>query len=1014
MKGITRPGGSTRSRPIEPFAVLLTGLVLAPFPGAAANTIVLENAHLSATFEPSDAGPRLTEIRHLATGVTHRIADDVPVSLFVVPAGVIHDPALAVQFSGAGDFSPGDAEVGEDRTSAVFRFRHALVRVEVSYRLDPQAPELRKTIICTANDKPVYVAGVRQWALAPAGMERAWPKAGTVGQPVVLVNGDEGYLLTLEWLRALTEYPGEGVVLSYRPGFRLEPNQRQEVSTGSIVSFQRGFEDDTLEAGRRAFFDHLARRVSPTFPCPIKFTTWGPWLGQARADRILEIVDDLAYVGTDLLHFDAGWQWPDHPYSERLPKVRGADDATWDAGVTQPERVPDGLLPLLEAARSNGMKLSLWFDARGNVFVRDTEDWAVRDAQGQPMRGGTWEKRWKDAPIQSLASVYGDRLREFTLEALERYDLGGVMFDNNHGIDGTPDHGVDHACLANGWDSADVEFRRLMEIFDECGHRRPGIYRFLCNGTSLPWALQHVTHIHAGDPGTSEKMREAAGTDYPARAMAHERRLAWKRHYDRFVPPWGVKGDIAGWSLQQHSPIPIHLAHADDIIACGEGWTQNMFTCFATTAVRDIRFSFTQMPAFDREILKEWLAWGQDRSRFIFNCRQVFEMPADPNRGVVGFSHVGEGQGVLYLFKAAFEGATATLRLDEQAGFRRGDAGLSAYIVYPVKARLGAGTVSYGDALEIPIAGKDCVVIEVGLDAPRDAAPYVAYERMVKLVRRSFRTLFLSPVRKMIDDVGAGPTWMTVGNDPRDRRVAKQIVESLGAAIGRRMDPAKLTATARDEAACDLFVGTHEGLSENAEVGELFREVLYNRYVAWDRQYISAPVTLAMGRGDRPVYGLVAPRPEQLARLAIDLTAAILKDARALAPEAPEAPGAVWEDSSLTVRVPAERGVLRFRPLMKLQGALVMPNDLSLVRYEIRAAADGAERLIWSEEIPPFATRAGDGGWWQDRVVSLSDLADREVTFQLSAKHVDGRDHDPRAVGGFDRVAVMQLGELVE
>ena len=40
----------------------------------------------------------------------------------------------------------------------------------------------------------------------------------------------------------------------------------------------------------------------------------------------MEIVDDLAYVGTDLLHFDAGWQWPDHPYSRRLPTVEGADD----------------------------------------------------------------------------------------------------------------------------------------------------------------------------------------------------------------------------------------------------------------------------------------------------------------------------------------------------------------------------------------------------------------------------------------------------------------------------------------------------------------------------------------------------------------------------------------------------------------------------------------------------------------------------------------------------------------
>jgi hypothetical protein len=329
--------------------------------------------------------------------------------------------------------------------------------------------------------------------------------------------------------------------------------------------------------------------------------------------------------------------------------------------MTQPERLPNGFLPIVRAAEARGLGVSVWFDACGNVFVREGEQWAIRDQDGQPVYARMWEGRWPEAPRQSLASEYGDRLQEFVLEAMQRYRLDGIMFDNNSYM---PDYASGRRSLANGWNSEDVQLRKILEILDEGERRRPGLYRFYCRATSWPWALLHATHIHAGDPGMSELMAKAIATDCPARALAFERRHAWRRHYNNFVPPWGIKGDIAGWSLQQRSPIPVNLKHTGQLIPSGEGWTQNMFTCFATTAVRDVRFSFSQMPAFDRDILKEWLAWDRGRSRFIFNCRPLFEPADDPNEGVVGYSHVGEGRGVIYLFNQSFDPTEAVLKLD--------------------------------------------------------------------------------------------------------------------------------------------------------------------------------------------------------------------------------------------------------------------------------------------------------------------------------------------------------------
>lgn len=986
-----------------PHALLMVGVLAASATTTEAQAVLLHNEQVTVKFEPNDVGLCLAEVTCAKTGRTCRFRDDTPASLVVVPPDAIHDPGLTVTFTAAHGFAPAEVQVSADHTRASFRLHADLVRVEVRYELDAHAPLLRKTLVCTAAEKPAYVAGVRLWTLKPVEESLAWPKRKELGQPAVLLHDDAGCLLTLEWPRSEVIAQDGEVSLGYRPGYRLAAGESREVAAGSLLCFRRTHEKDALEASRRAFFDHMRARVQPKTPCPIKFTTWGPWLKEANADRVLEIMDDLAYVGTDLFHFDAGWQWPDHPYSQRLPGVLDADNETFDRAMTQPERLPDGLLPLVKAAKARGMALSLWFDALGCVFVREGDEWAIRDRKGAPVQQGMWEGRWKSAPVQTPASEYGHRLRQFVAEAQKRYALGGVMFDNDNY---RPDYAKDHDCLANGWDSQDVQLRHIIDILDECDRRQPGIYRFFCHGASWPWILLHATHLHAGDPGTSDKMREAVATDCPARALAYERRMAWAAHYERFVPPWGVKGDIAGWSLQQLSPIPVNLAHTDQLIAAGEGWTQNLFTCFATTCVRDIRFSFRQMPAFDRDILKEWLAWGQRRAQFIFNCRPLGELPRDPNSGIVGISQVGEGRGVIYLFNCSFDAARAEVSLDERAGFRPADVKVPAYIAYPMKARVPGETLSYGQVLRLPLAPKDCAVIEVGLEQPEKPATYAEYERTVATIRRSFDTLFRAPVSDVVAAVKSSPVRVEVGGSKADRRLAATIVETLGAGVGRRLTLDECLAVSPEAAGVDLIIGTHDGLADHARVGRFFEGTLYSRFVRWDGLLISAPLVARVPGVARPTFVLIAPRPEQLARLAINLSTAISRGARVS--DAVEGEPR-WSEHSMTVAVPPGRAVLRFRPLMKLAGAVTMPGDLDLVHYEIQAEVDGTRTRLWQEDIPPFFSRTGDAGWWGDRIVSLAGLDGRKVTLRFSAAHKDGRDTEPCARGGYDHIALLQI-----
>ena len=992
--------------------VRLMGLFLvlcSPSELMGAKQITLKNSDVEVVFEETEKGPRLAALTAMKSGKTYLFEESGTLGLALVDPADLNDPGLVPSYRKQEGFRFLEARENNSGEEVVFRFEDDGLEVSVKYEL--RGPLLRKTISCSALKADVYVAGILHWNLGPSNLAVLWPLDEQIlGQPIVFKGAEDGFWVTLEWPRALHTIAEDGrAQLSCRPGFNLAAGESKELTAGAIGLFEHANDDSILEAARQSFFSYITDRLKPKFPFPVKFTTWGPWLGQAREDRILEILDDLAYVGADLFHFDAGWQWPDYPYSERMPRVFDADNETWDLNMTLPERLPNGLLPIARELRKRGLKLSLWNDANGSVFIRETEDWAVRDGRGDVVTIATWEGRWPEAAIQSLAySPYADHLFRFSMDQLERYDLGGIMFDNNRPQ--VRDYGLGRGSLASGWNSPDVSMRTIWGILEEAERRRPGIYRFLCMARPWPWNLKYTTHIHAGDPGTSNTMKEAAATDFPARALVYERYLAWRDLYQKFVPPWGIKGDVAGWSVQQASAIPINLDHTEQVIGSGEGWTYNMMLCFAITAVRDIRFAFRQMPAFDKKVLKEWLAWDRQRSQLIRNSRIISDPADHPNEGIVGISHVGSGQGVVYLFNRSFDLEQFTLSVDESAGFMPGDTSLAANIVYPMNARLASGTVSYGQRLQIPIMGKDCVVIEFGLHEPEDVKPFENYRREAERVTRSYDTLFQAPMKDFLSAVVDGKVRLEVGDHSHDQILAKHIVDAVGGAIGYRIKMKEWKSTSTQNADVRVIIGTHEGLKNHPDLAGRFQERLYSRYVEWDGDLISAPL-FARLESNIPTYCLIAPRSDQLARLAIDLVAEITADAEQI--EALELQGQYRPESTYRLQMPSGKLVLKFKPVVasplwsaagKRDRHTMIPGDLGMIRFEIEVEKAGQKRLLWAEDVAPFYGPP----WWDHRIVPLADLTEEEITLVFRSHHINGIG-DHRIQLGYEDISIVRL-----
>lgn len=295
-------------------------------------------------------------------------------------------------------------------------------------------------------------------------------------------------------------------------------------------------------------------------------------------------------------------------------------------------------------------------------------------------------------------------------------------------------------------------------------------------------------------------------------------------------------------------------------------------------------------------------------------------------------------------------------------------------------------------------------MVEVGLDAPEGLTTYEEYERTARSVRRSYDTLFLADAAELFASFEAGPARVEIGNSPRDRRLAAQILEALGAASGRRIALDECLEVPVSSAKCRLIIGTHGGLIGHKEVGQHFRETLYSRYVEWEGELLSAPVLAKLADGHLPSFCLAAPRPEQLARLAMDLTSMVLDGAEVRGE--PAAVKRVSPDIAFAATIPRERPTLRFRPVVQYHGHVPLPGDMQMVRFQVHAEQDGQRTPLWSEDLPPFCSAPG-AQWWRDRAISIADFAGQSTRLRLTAAHVDGRGHE-RLTIGFDRVAVLR------
>jgi alpha-galactosidase len=175
-------------------------------------------------------------------------------------------------------------------------------------------------------------------------------------------------------------------------------------------------------------YQRCLRKYEPKRDGMFLSNTWGDRSRDSRVnvEFLLKEVEAGSKLGVDVVQVDDGWQAGKTGNSAfgkgAWGNFRSANPEFWKP---HPERFPNGLKPLVDAAREKGMKFGLWF---GPDAENDMENWE-RDAE---VLLGAFEKEGveyvKIDAVEMKSPVAEENLHKFYGKVLKETD-GRVVFD---------------------------------------------------------------------------------------------------------------------------------------------------------------------------------------------------------------------------------------------------------------------------------------------------------------------------------------------------------------------------------------------------------------------------------------------------------------------------------------------------------------------------------------------------------------------------------------------------------
>lgn len=267
---------------------------------------------------------------------------------------------------------------------------------------------------------------------------------------------------------------------------------------------------------------------------PIVLNLWEALHTEISEEKLLRVIEDSKGLGIDTLVIDDGW------FGNRNDDKTSLGD--W---VVNAEKFPNGLLPIVETCKKNGMKLGLWFEPemvnRESNFYREHPDWCIHvpGVEAREIRNQLVLDLSRSEVVDEVASRISDAIRQYSISYV-KWDMNRSITDNGTGW--LPAHRQNehsHRHILGVYKLMDCITKEFPDVFFE-GCASGG-------GRNDFGMLYYMPQIWASDNTDAyERMKIQYGTSlvYPPETIsAHV--SACPNISTRRVTPFKTRGDVA-------------------------------------------------------------------------------------------------------------------------------------------------------------------------------------------------------------------------------------------------------------------------------------------------------------------------------------------------------------------------------------------------------------------------------------------------------------------------------------
>ncbi|MCX7803724.1 MAG: alpha-galactosidase, partial [Planctomycetota bacterium] len=474
-----------------------------------------------------------------------------------------------------------------------------------------------------------------------------------------------------QWASRFAGDPKDPGVVSITAGqeltrFRLLPGEEARTPT-SLLMFYRGDRERSQNLWRRWYREHVMPRPGgkPMLPHLVGHgTDEGSEFTAATEENQVRYLNKWAArrIPFDIWWIDAGW----YPcYCEKAKKRRWQLTGPW---IPDPERFPNGLKPVSDAAARHGAKLLVWMEPErvtpGSAIDREHPEWLLKvgNEENRLLNLGNPDcRRWLTEHVCRL-------IRENGI-GIYRQDFNFNPLPYWRGNDAPDRQGMTENLHVQGY----------LRYWDDLLARNPGLWIDSCASGGRRNDLETMRRsvpLHYTDYGYG---------DHPVKLAFHDGLFQWLPYFKEVTLSWDLKGEHRyDHEVDRYS---YHCGFGPMMIPCLDirrddydyGTVREMLRIWKRVAPLMLEGDYYALTPIHRSPEK-WAARQFDRPEAGDGFVQAIRLPKAPEESMLVHPK-GLRPDAIYVFENPESGETRRLR---------GDRAMAEGLVFSLPPREGA------------------------------------------------------------------------------------------------------------------------------------------------------------------------------------------------------------------------------------------------------------------------------------------------------------------------------------